>query len=95
MVNQNTNKQFKWGKFFMWFFIALLLLITISVTYLIFNIEKLISDNLSQIIYNNTDHNYRLNFDSFTIDLPSNSIKVEHVSLKPDSTIIGDSLKTL
>ncbi|HKM92256.1 MAG TPA: hypothetical protein VJY41_01255 [Prolixibacteraceae bacterium] len=95
MVNQNTNKQFKWGKFFMWFFIALLLLITISVTYLIFNIEKLISDNLSQIIYNNTDHNYRLNFDSFTIDLPSNSIKFEHISIKPDSTIIGDSLKTL
>ena len=95
MDKKTKNKKFRWGKFFLWFFLVLLLLIVGIGNYLAFNAEKLINNNLASFVYEKTNQTYRFNFDSFKINFPEKEIIVSDVSLKPDALATRDSTKKL
>lgn len=94
MDMKTKHKSFALGKFFLWFFIVLFISIGGLIIYATINAEKLINKNLSDLVYEKTNQTYRLNFESFSLNLRAKEIIIKDVFLDADTIAIKDSTKS-
>ncbi|MFA9391823.1 MAG: hypothetical protein ACERKD_18575 [Prolixibacteraceae bacterium] len=81
------------GRVFLWILLSLLIFFGGLSLYLYFNAEKIINDNLSDFVFEQTDSTYQLNFESIKINFRNKDITINNVLLETNPTKPKDSLK--
>ncbi|MBN2262795.1 MAG: hypothetical protein JW735_07780, partial [Prolixibacteraceae bacterium] len=93
-MNDDKNKRhFKWGKVLLITFIALFLVSVALISSILYKAETIASKYLPQLVYEKTDHTYRISFDSINIDFSKKQFTINNFSLTPDSVLINDTLQ--
>lgn len=93
-MNDDKNKRhFKWGKVLLITFIALFLVSVALISAILYKAETIASKYLPQLVYEKTNHTYRISFDSINIDFSKKQFAINNFSLTPDSVLINDTLQ--
>ena len=93
MSPKRKNRKFRWGRFLLWVLASIVLLVCGAGIYFYYNASRLISENLSDYIYQKTDSIYQLDFSNITIDFKSKSLSFSDVILEPDSSLLKNQAK--
>jgi hypothetical protein len=88
MEIKKTHKKNNVGKVFGWGFSVLLTLMILLIAFVYFRAEKIIKNNLSNLILEKTDSIYTLEFNEIKLNYRNRGISFTDIVLKPNSTLI-------
>lgn len=94
MPEKNKNSKFRYYRLALWVFASLFMLFITIGLILIFSAERIINNNLSDIIYQKSDSIYRLEFEEMSLELKTRTLVFNNIALKPDPKTSSNGSKS-
>ena len=91
MPTISRNNKLWYRKVVLWIGASLLIVLTIALLLIVFSAERFIRNNLSDIVYQKTNHSYRLDFKDISWKWKNQTISFNQLHLKPDTTLAARS----